>query len=474
MKLVIYALGRVFEENRKSIVWENVVALCDREITEVEGCDVPVVKPRELPGLEYDLLVIYSPQYFEMIKRELIEVYDVPFSKIICFSKAKNLRREYTWQDVENIRKFCENMKTVLDVHGIFNGWYLSKRQIFKGNDGSLDTVMESNPAVNLYDHVYRKIGRLRKEYHLVIISAQHLVTDAELAHLAGHSQKLLLYVNDLSDIDKIYAYSARLQKYGKVELYSSKTDLYVVLTGKPETHSGEIYVVTHKAYGGIPCEIPYIPLTVGGYVREGWLSEQDGENIAILNDRINECTALYWIWKNTKSDYVGLNHYRRFFYRNEHKIPGNYLDGYDIGNLLDDCDIILPEAILFTDLTVKQQIFENLDQVIAGRGFELVRAKLIEYQPEYAQAFDEVMCGHRFYTCNMFVTKREILNQYCEWLFSFLTEAAENMDASGCEDGYSSRIVGFMAERMWTVWLKKNTYKIKEMPYMEVLITTF
>ena len=67
---------------------------------------------------------------------------------------------------------------------------------------------------------------------------------------------------------------------------------------------------------------------------------------------------------------------------------------------------------------------------------------------------------------CNLFVTKRNILNAYCEWLFSFLIEAAEAIDISGF-DSYSKRVIGFFAERMWTVWVSRQDIKIKELPFV-------
>ena len=72
-------------------------------------------------------------------------------------------------------------------------------------------------------------------------------------------------------------------------------------------------YVITHKEYN-IPQDEMYRKLCVGKYREDGELCEQDGENITQYNERINELTGLYWIWKNTESEYVGLSHYRRYF----------------------------------------------------------------------------------------------------------------------------------------------------------------
>ena len=187
------------------------------------------------------------------------------------------------------------------------------------------------------------------------------------------------------------------------------------------------------------------------------------------MNEKINECTALYWIWKNTSHDYVGLNHYRRYFYNNSMKNTGNYLNKEVVSNLLDKYDLILPETHpMSVEMKEIDRLRTTMDIHAFETGYTLIRKAIKSNQPDYLQVFDDVMNSHNIFVCNMFVTKHEVLNAYCEWLFSFLIEVAEEIDVSHYDD-YSKRVVGFFAERMWTVWLRKQKLRIKELPYDEI-----
>ena len=55
-------------------------------------------------------------------------------------------------------------------------------------------------------------------------------------------------------------------------------------------------------------------------------------------------------------------------------------------------------------------------------------------------------------------------MDQYCEWLFPIIIPAAKAIDVSTFDD-YSKRIIGFFAERLLTVWLVKQKYRMKELP---------
>ena len=115
---------------------------------------------------------------------------------------------------------------------------------------------------------------------------------------------------------------------------------------------------------------------------------------------------------------------------------------------------------------TMGKLLRDLLQPGVYEKGFAIVEEALRRHQPDYHERFLEVLDGHLMYICNMFVTRKEIFDEYCTWLFSFLIEAAEQMDVSEY-NAYSKRVIGFFAERMLTVWLTRQPLKIKELPYV-------
>ena len=72
-KIVIYALGKLFEQNKKYIQWDEVVALSDEKVCNVKNeKQLLVIAPEKLKYIEFDYIAIFSNKYFENIKRKLI------------------------------------------------------------------------------------------------------------------------------------------------------------------------------------------------------------------------------------------------------------------------------------------------------------------------------------------------------------------------------------------------------------------
>ena len=214
-------------------------------------------------------------------------------------------------------------------------------------------------------------------------------------------------------------------------------------------------YVITHKPYPVVQDDM-YKKMCVGGYCDDICASEREGENIAEYNDRLNELTGLYWIWKNTESEYVGLSHYRRFFQ------DCGRLNADRIEEIMKDHDIIL------SSIELPWTIFHNIGMAsgfdLAAAGYEAFMDSIRKHQPEYVDAFEDVMNGKRMYRCNMFVTSREIMDRFCSWLFSFLTEATDKVDVRNL-GFYERRVCGYFGETMWTVWMEKQGLRVFNMP---------
>lgn len=241
-----------------------------------------------------------------------------------------------------------------------------------------------------------------------------------------------------------------------------------------------KVYTVTHMR--DIPLnelKEPYTLIQAGSALTEPLDCQTDnsGDNISEKNPKYCELTALYWIWKNdTTSNVVGMTHYRRFFYiYNLFSNTKRVLNENDILKYLDEYDIILPDKQHFGPYTVKKQFAEahgahKEDKEEDKTNLMKCREIINKICPEYTSSFDEVMEQHSLYCYNMFITRKEIFDQYMSWLFGILNKAEEIIDLSIYDDlppnerNYQYRVYGFLAERLFNVWLCKNSQlKCKE-----------
>lgn len=222
--------------------------------------------------------------------------------------------------------------------------------------------------------------------------------------------------------------------------------------------------VATHKQYA-MPQDAVYLPVFVGAAlsgdaaVPPGFARDDEGENISAKNRSWCELTALYWAWKNTNADAVGLVHYRRHF-----RGRVGIASGAEICDALSRADAVLPKRRnYFIESTYSQYIHahhaEDLDET---------RRILEERHPDFLPAFDAVMkstSGHRF---NMMVMKRPLLDDYCTWLFGVLSELERRLDISSYSD-YDRRVFGFVAERLLDVYVLAKKVNFVEKPVLHL-----
>lgn len=192
------------------------------------------------------------------------------------------------------------------------------------------------------------------------------------------------------------------------------------------------------------------IPIQVGASLTEQricGICDNTGDHISEKNRQYCELTALYWIWKNDHSDYIGLGHYRRHFELDENQLKKLACSDIDVVLTIPIMDIPSVEAIYRRD-----HISGDWDVML-----EAIR----KLAPDYMEAVREMQSGNFYYAYNMFIMRREILEAYCEWLFPLLFYCEEH--CSEKEDPYQNRYIGFLAEHLMSAYFlhHEKDYKI-------------
>lgn len=238
------------------------------------------------------------------------------------------------------------------------------------------------------------------------------------------------------------------------------------------------IYILTHKNFDFDNNE-SYIPLLNGSSLLSedfGYLRDDSGDNISNLNKYYAELTGEYWVWKNSDADIIGFCHYRRYFAKNI--LLNKKIDKNDILEILKDYDIILPKRNHLTKTNIKN-ISNSYNDFRYGTNpieYEKLRKILKEHYPDYIGAFDEVLNSKWCYWYNIFICKKELADKYFEWLFDILKKME---DVVSFEEYDNPRVLGFLSERLLTVFIVKNKLKVKEkhiifteskMPHISIL----
>ena len=226
------------------------------------------------------------------------------------------------------------------------------------------------------------------------------------------------------------------------------------------------ILVAAHKKYW-MPADDIYMPLHVGAEGKDPlpYTPDNTGDNISIKNPNYCELTGLYWAWKNLKTDYIGLCHYRRYFGKNTgakdiEKKKDAIFRRRDYEAILAKYDIILPKKRCYYIETVRSQ-YEHAHY---KKDLDQVEKIIAEKYPGYSDAFETVMRRRSLHILNMFVMKKSLFDEYAAWLFDILFTLESRIDTTAYSP-YEARIYGFLSERLFNVWLERQNLKKKEVP---------
>ncbi|HGW5056994.1 TPA: DUF4422 domain-containing protein [Citrobacter koseri] len=231
------------------------------------------------------------------------------------------------------------------------------------------------------------------------------------------------------------------------------------------------IYTVSHKAYD-FPSDNGYVPLQVGSSsepIADIVHRDSIGANIAHLNPSFCELTAAYWIWKNSQEEVVGLAHYRRYFASSTSNlmVKGKRIASpEEMMNMLKDADILVAKPRNYFITSIKNH-YIHAHHV---SDYTQLRDEIALQHPEYLSDFDSIMGGTKISLYNMFVCKKSLIDEYFEWLFPVLFALEQKIDYQNY-DAYQKRVFGFMAERLFNVWLHhhRESLRIKYMPVVNI-----
>lgn len=184
-------------------------------------------------------------------------------------------------------------------------------------------------------------------------------------------------------------------------------------------------------------------------------IERNEEDSLLALNPSLGECSRIYWIWKHESlSDYIGICHYRRYFY---------FLN--DVPDF--DLEFKIYDAILPTPL--KENIYvqykgcHNLN--------DLLKINEILKDLYGVQDFKETNC---IFPGNMFIMKKNDFCNYCQFVFSVIFEFMRRNNLHIMEDvdkyveenrfqyswyifEYQRRILGFLMERISSFYFLKR-----------------
>lgn len=214
-----------------------------------------------------------------------------------------------------------------------------------------------------------------------------------------------------------------------------------------------KILVACHKP-AVVKNDNVYTPIHVGRALSKckdemQWMIGDDtGDNISTKNPSYCELTALYWGWKNLSCEYIGTCHYRRYFDID--------LSESNIKNIMSDCDIILPPLNV-----LNMAAADKLMHLTTRDDFYIMLMSIFKNYPEYKEGVVKYLFNYnRCSLYNMMITRKEVFDDYCEWMFSTLFEMEKHVKISN----YTrlKRLYGFLSEYMLLLYCKQKGLRIK------------
>ncbi len=464
MKIIVYGVGKIFKSNLYKINMDDVIGFVDSSLDSADKLfmDKEIIEPSLIKTYEFDYIVIFTDKYFNEIAERLIWNYGININKIINYLYIFEEESIFCKSRLAYAAaKFCNTYETkkVLDVSGFIGRTQYCCKKHFLLLDCFMINQYENETLFyyNIYNNIYYNVIDIKNIYYDFI-----LILDMDI-------KSCIQYIHLLKEFGNYILFSIPHGKENEYAQIFGKNfhllNIHGMLFGVICTcHKVKIYEVTHKSFIGLDDDL-YVPIYAGSYKGglDLYLHDNAGNHISEYNDKINEATAMYWIWKNDDSEYVGINHYRRFF---QSKINSyGYFQKVELLTLLENYDIIVAKPEYFDNMSVEKYLKETVDFEAFETTMYVFKEILEDCEIKDKEAFDFVFKGNMIFPCNMMILKKTIYDEYCAWLFPKVFALLEKVDIKREWDNYSKRIIGFITERLFTVWIVQQKYSVYEMP---------
>ena len=204
-------------------------------------------------------------------------------------------------------------------------------------------------------------------------------------------------------------------------------------------------------------------------------ITDDTGDNISEKNRYFSETTGVYWIWKNgLNSKYVGHEHHRRHY----------NLSDEEIVKILENEDIILPNIV-----DLGETIESHYHRLHIPQDLTICERVVKDLYPEYSSDYDRIIKnGTKLYCGDSYITTKENYSKINEFIFSILFEIERRYGFKNADDwrrhaiesgqksfpkdheknglkpeDYQMLIMGFLYERLLTLYAIRNFEKIHE-----------
>ena len=191
---------------------------------------------------------------------------------------------------------------------------------------------------------------------------------------------------------------------------------------------------------------------------------DNEGDNISLWNEVYVENTGLYWVWKNRpESKYVGVQQYRRQF---------PLLNDQEAERLFEKYD-----CITTTPLKCVPTVWAQFCTCHGKAYIQAAKNTIENRYPLYKEAFEKyIEKSPNLLYAGGYVMKSEDFDTWCEFAFAFASDLINELGCCSVEtvksmveyyanhglqpthNGFRERnydvgVVGFMFERLWTMW---------------------